>query len=170
MSAPNRFGSNRTKAIIAMPINADGEPVGGDTASAVEILVGGAPVSELNPFPIALPGGGAPSVIDATANSAGNSTITPTGSNQIQIVTVTGVARTSIFILDVAGRVEGDVLELRFVQPATAAIIEVVRNATAGGTILYSYTTDGSGVDHLYCKLYFDGAAWQPLMNVVPVV
>lgn len=169
MSAPNRFGSNLAKAQIALLIGADGQPQNEDTPSSIEIIVDGSPVSEDNPFPVALTGG-APAAIGATANSAGNSTITPTGTPQIQIVTVTGVARTSVFILAVAGQVAGDILELRFVQPATAAIVEEVRNATVGGTLLYSYTTDGSGADHLYCKLYFDGAAWKPLMNVVPVV
>lgn len=130
-----------------------------------------APVADTNPLPVVLTGsGGRPVVIGATANSTGNSTITPTGHNQIQIVTVTGSARTSKFILAVTSATTGDILELRFVQPATAAIVEEVRNATAGGTTLYSYTTDGGGTDVLYCKLYFDGAAWQPLVNVVPVI
>lgn len=169
MSAPNRFGSNRAKALIIMPINSTGNPASSDAPSSVEIIVGGAPVSEANPFPVSMAGGG-PAAVGETDNSSGNSTITPTGANQIQIVTVTGVARTSVFILDVAGRQEGDTLELRFEQPATAAIVEEIRNATVGGTLLYSYTTDGSGADHLYCKLFFNGTAWQRLMNVVPVV
>lgn len=114
--------------------------------------------------------GGQPVVVGATANAAGNSTITPTGHNQLQIVTVTGVARTSVFILDVAGRVNGDILELRFVQPATAAIVQEIRNATAGGTLIYTYTTDGSATDIPYYRLYFNGTAWKALMDVVPVV
>lgn len=115
-------------------------------------------------------GGGGTAVIGATANSTGDSTITPTGTIQIQIITITGSARTSNFILDVAGRTEGDVLELRFLQPATGGIVESVRNATAGGTELYNYTTDGSGSDIFYARVYFDGTAWQRLTNVVPVV
>lgn len=169
MSAPNRFGSNLAKSQIALLIGADGQPQSGDAPSSIEIIVDGEPVSPTNPFPVALTGG-APATIGATANSTGNSTITPTGSPQIQIVTVTGSARTSVFILAVAGQVAGNILKLRFVQPATAAIVEQVRNATVGGTLLYSCTTDGSGADHLYCELYFDGTAWKPLMNVVPVV
>lgn len=168
MSAPNRYGSNLIKAQPALMIDENGEPTGGDNPSAAELWVNGAPVSDDNPLPIS--GATSRAVIGATANSAGNSTITPTGASQIQIVTVTGSARTSVFILSIIGRTAGDILELRFVQPATAAIVEQVRNATVGGTLLYSYTTDGGGADYLYCKLYFDGAAWQPLMNVVPVV
>lgn len=113
---------------------------------------------------------GTPDTIGATTNNAGNSTITPSSAHQVQVITVGGVARTSVFILDVAGRNVGDRLELRFVQPAVAAIVEEVRNATVGGTLLYSYTTDGSGTDVLAAELYFDGTAWKPLSNVVPVV
>lgn len=116
------------------------------------------------------PQGGASSVVGATANSTGNSTITPTGANQIHVVTVTGLAGTRIFILDAATAAEGDRLTLRFAQPATANIVEEVRNATGGGTLLYSYTTDGSGTDTFAAELYFDGTAWKALLNAVPVI
>lgn len=121
------------------------------------------------PYGIITGSAGTPLQVGATANSTGNSTITPTGSRQIQIVTWTGTARTSVLILSVTGRSAGDVLELRYVQPATAAIVEEVRNATSGGTLIYSYTTDGTGLDLFYARVYFDGTAWQPLDNVVPV-
>lgn len=113
---------------------------------------------------------GTPDTIGATTNNAGNSTITPASAHHVEIITVGGAARTSVFILDVAGRNEGDRLELRFAQPATANIVEEVRNATAGGTLIYTYTTDGSGSDVLAAELYFDGAAWRALSNAVPVV
>lgn len=104
------------------------------------------------------------------ANSTGNTTITPATGNVIDVGTITGSARTSIFILDVAGRSDGDLLTLRFQQPATASIVEEVRNATAGGTLIYSYTTDGSGTDVFVAELYFKTGAWHPLLNVQPVV
>jgi hypothetical protein len=46
--------------------------------------------------------------------------------------------------------------------PATAAITLEVRNATAGGTLLLSTGTDGTG-DDVVGEYYFDGTAWQPL-------
>lgn len=104
------------------------------------------------------------------ANSSGNTTITPAAKNVIAIGTITGAARTSVFILDVTGRADGDILTLRFQQPAVANIIEEVRDATAGGTLLYSYTTDGSGTDGFVAELYFKSGAWHPLLNVQPVV
>lgn len=126
-------------------------------------------VSTQNPLPVTVTGG-APWGVAATANSTGNSTITPASATEINVVTVTGSAGTRKFIIDTTGAAAGNILKLRFVQPATAAIVEEVRNATSGGTLIYSYTTDGSGTDKLYCELYFDGSAWQPLCNVVPVV
>jgi hypothetical protein len=47
MSAPNNFGSNLTKAIIVLPIDDSGEPVGPDNPSVVEgANTAGAPQSE----------------------------------------------------------------------------------------------------------------------------
>ena len=128
-----------------------------------------APVDDSNPLPVDLTGGG-PAVVGATANSTGNSTITPTGPNQLQIVTITGSARTSIFILAITAAATGDWLIIRFNQPATAAIVQEVRNATAGGTLLYSYTTDGGGADHWIAMLYYNGSAWTPFFNAGNVV
>lgn len=116
-------------------------------------------------------GGGlppSPSTIGATTNNAGNSTITPASASHIEIITIGGVARTSIFIINTTGRVAGDRLTLLFSNPATVGIEEVARNGSVGGTILSDYTTDGSGTDPLRVDLYFDGAAWQPLTTTVP--
>lgn len=87
-----------------------------------------------------------------------------------QTITVTGAARTSVFILATAGRAAGDRVFLRFVNPAIANIVEQIRNGAAGGTLIYSYTTDGSGTDNVAAELYFDGSAWQPYEIAVPVV
>lgn len=108
--------------------------------------------------------------VSAFNNNSGNTTITPGGPNEIAVGTIGGVARTSIFILDVVGRSDGDVLWLRLQNPATAGIVEEVRNATAAGTLLYGYTTDGSGQDNLAFNLYFDSGAWHPFLNTQPVI
>ncbi len=52
MAAPNRYGSNLAKAIIVMPIDENGQPVGG-TANPQDItlIVDGQPVSNSNPIP-----------------------------------------------------------------------------------------------------------------------
>jgi hypothetical protein len=105
----------------------------------------------------------------AASNSSGNTTVTPTQSNHVEILTVTGSAGTRIVILTTTNQLVGNTVELRLNLPATASIVMEIRNGTAGGTLLYSLTTDGSG-DDAYLRLYFDGTAWQPLANIVPVV
>lgn len=72
MSAPNRFGNNLTKARIAMLIGADGQPHGGDAPSSAEIIVNGQPVSDTNPFPVAL--AGAPTWVTPPATSGASGT------------------------------------------------------------------------------------------------
>lgn len=52
MSAPNDFGSNRTKAIIIMPIAPTGEPVSDDNPQPIELIYNGEPVSVSNPLPV----------------------------------------------------------------------------------------------------------------------
>lgn len=103
----------------------------------------------------------------AVSNSTGDTTISRTASNNVQIVNVTGTARTSVMILGLTDGIEGDVVKLRLNLPTTASIIIEVRDATNSGTLLYSITTDGSG-DDAYVETYFDGAAWQKLFNVIP--
>ncbi len=52
MSAPNTHGSNLTKAIIVMPIDETGAPLGGsDNPQDITLIVDGAPVSNSNPIP-----------------------------------------------------------------------------------------------------------------------
>jgi hypothetical protein len=128
-----------------------------------------APVSTTNPLPVDMTGGG-PAVVTAVANASGNSTITPTVPNTIAVATITGAARTSKFILGTTGVAAGWWILLRFNQPATASIVEDIRNATATGTQLAVYTTDGSGVDHWAILAYFDGSAWQLFLNVGNIV
>lgn len=113
---------------------------------------------------------GAPAQATFASAAAGNTLITPVSANTIAVGTITGAAGTRTFALDVAGRSDGDVLFLRFQQPATAGVIEEVRNASAVGTLLYTYTSDGSGTDVFDCWLYFKTGAWHQLLNVQPVV
>lgn len=115
-------------------------------------------------------GGGTPAQATFASASTGNTNITPSSGNVIAVGTITGAAGTRTFALQTAGRSDGDILFMRFEQPATAGVVEEVRNATSGGTLLYSYTTDGSGTDVFDCWVYFKSGAWHPLLNVQPVV
>ncbi len=146
---------------------------GGSGGSGVSSIIAGAGISidqATGNVTITNTGISGPATESNFSNAAGNTTITPASGNHIAIGAVSGAARTSVMILDVSGRSDGDVLRLRLEQPATANIVEEVRNATSGGTLLYSYTTDGSGADNIAFEVYFKSGAWHPLFNVQPVI
>lgn len=112
---------------------------------------------------------GSPTESIVTANSTGNTTITPASPVSTALVTITGIARTSVFILATTNAQTGWRLDVRLNNPATAAIVEEFRNATSVGTLLASYTTDGTGTDNLLAHFYFNGTAWVLLGVEVPV-
>lgn len=106
---------------------------------------------------------------NATTNATGNTTLSIASTTRIhtEIVTFSGTTRTSKVIVPVADRLEGDLVKIRLENPASAAITQEVRNASASGDVLYSfYSNDGSAV----VELYFDGTAFQPLSNIQPVI
>ncbi len=111
----------------------------------------------------------------AFTNNSGNSTLTPTEPNQTYLGTVGGSARSSIFILDVAGRTSGDRIILDLLLPATANIVLSVRNATSGGTLLLptesfptqDLTTDGN-IRSWHLEFTFDGVAFIYDMSNLP--
>lgn len=122
-----------------------------------------------------IPAGGASNAYAAATNNAGNTTITPSQSNQTTRLTFGGSARSSIIILDVAGRSAGDKIFLDLILPATANIVISVRNATAGGTLLLpvesfptqDLTTDGSLLS-AHWEFTFTGTAWIYDMSNLP--
>lgn len=108
-------------------------------------------------------------VYGTVANSTGNSTITPAATTRraVNTVSVTGTASTRIMILDTTNRVAGDIIENRFTFPATASIVIETRNATAGGTLLDSITTDTSADSAMVCAVY-TGTAWTLIATQYP--
>jgi len=153
----------------------------GGGGGAVSKLIAGtnitlSPVNGLGNVTINATGGGGGGNAYATAtNNSGNTTVTPTQPNYSLGLTVGGAARTSIFILDIAGRTAGDRLRLALTLPATAAIVLEVRNATSGGTLLLpveSYatqdlTTDGSLLSATWDFVY-TGSAWKYELSSLP--
>lgn len=110
------------------------------------------------------------SATTASANSTGNTTITPhaLGVQHTEIVTLTGSAGTRILILATStSPLAGARVSLRLNLPATAAIVIEVRNATSGGTLLASLETDGSG-SAAYLEFYYTGSAWALLSTTYP--
>ncbi len=100
-------------------------------------------------------------------NPSGTSTITATSSVMTAILDVTGTARAVPVVLAVAGAAAGTRLSLRVNLPAAAGLAIQLRNATSGGTLLDSFTSDGSILSVVW-ELYFDGGSWNILSAQAP--
>jgi len=98
----------------------------------------------------------------ATNDGTGNTTLTlPTGSRHHTVdLVLTGSAGTRTLIAATTGAAAGDVLRLDYTLPATAGLVVELRNATAGGTLLDSLTTDTSA-DPALISLTYSGTVWQ---------
>lgn len=112
---------------------------------------------------------------ETVANSTGNSTITPAAGKTRHTVdaTITGTASTRIFILATANRSAGDEIEVDFSLPDTASIVLEVRNATSGGTLLYTYTTtatEATDGHRLLTRMRFNGTAWEGVEALYPAI
>jgi hypothetical protein len=101
---------------------------------------------------------------NASTNASGNTTITPGVVNLLhrEVTTVSGSGgETRVFVLATSNTPRaGNTIRHRVHMPATADITLEWRNATAGGTLITSLITDGSGDDALL-DFYYDGSAWQ---------
>ncbi len=150
---------------------------GGGGGSGVSSIIAGAGISvDQATGDVTVTATGTAGNADAAfTNNSGNTTITPTKPNQSILGTVGGAARSSIIILDVAGRTAGDRIMLDLILPATAAIILSVRNATSGGTLLLpvesfptqNLTTDGNLLSARW-EFTFNGTAWRYDMSNLP--
>lgn len=103
------------------------------------------------------------------ANSTGNTTITiPAGSHHHTVqATITGSAGTRIFILATTNADAGAVISIAYLLSTTPSIVIESRNATSGGTLLDTITTDSSG-DDATVDFYYTGSAWRLLGAVYP--
>lgn len=100
---------------------------------------------------------------DVASSSTGNTNITrPSGSHHhTAFATVSGTAGTRTFsILTTNTPAAGDCVRVFFLNPTTAAIVLEVRNATSGGTLLKTITTDTTGEDY-FVDLAYNGSAWE---------
>lgn len=107
----------------------------------------------------------------ASANSSGNTTVTPGPVCLVhtEVTTVSGSGSTTrVIVLATSNSpAAGARIIHRLALPATASITVEWRNATSGGTLITSLLTDGSG-DDAVAEFYFDGSAWQFLRFVSP--
>lgn len=125
------------------------------------------------PSSVTVSGGSAEISYEAVANSTGNFTITPAAGIKRHTVevTVTGTAGTRIAILATADRTAGDEIAFDFVLPDTASIVLELRNATAGGTLLYTLTTTATEATdgyHWRVNVRYNGSAWAAAGELYP--
>lgn len=107
---------------------------------------------------------------NAQANSTGDSTATAGVLSIIhtEVITFSGSAGTRIVALAIpTGLSAGARLVVRSVLPATAGIVVELRNATTGGTLLATFTTDGATLTAVH-EFYFNGTAWALLSSAIP--
>jgi len=103
------------------------------------------------------------SAYHTSANASGNTTVTFASLclNHTEVTTISGAGSTTrIMVIAAASTVvTGARLVHRMTMPATVGIVIEWRNATAGGTLLTSYESDGSG-DDLVAEFVFNGINW----------
>ncbi len=102
-------------------------------------------------------GGGGNDSSGPLTNTTGNQTITPTAANYYVPLTIGGAARTTN-IIAAGSPAEGDMIDFTITLPATAGIVLNIRNATAGGTLLDTFTTDGVTLAWRLILVYESGA------------
>jgi hypothetical protein len=97
----------------------------------------------------------------ANADATATPITFPAGSRVHTVdIVFTGAAGTRTIVLPTTDREPGDIARLDYTLPATAGLVIELRNATAGGTLLDTLTTDTSA-DSAALELCFSGTVWQ---------
>lgn len=106
-----------------------------------------------------------------SANAAGNTTITlgSVCTSYTEVTTVTGAGSTTRAMVLAIGSSQaiGARLTHRLLMPATPGITIEWRNATATGSLITSFISDGSG-DDVVAEFVFTGSAWAFLRFSAP--
>jgi hypothetical protein len=103
----------------------------------------------------------------STANTGGDGTVTPQSAVGRATLTITGGAGTRNIILSTSPIGPDWRLVVLLLLPATANINLVFRNGSAGGTIITSVLTDGSG-NSAVLEFYAENGAWNYLRAQIP--
>jgi hypothetical protein len=104
-----------------------------------------------------------------TNNSGNDSVSMATGKRRHRVLaTFGGSAGTRVIILPTTNREDGDVVEVVTFFPDTPDIIVEIRNATAGGTLLASFTTADFAMRGRF-EGEFNGTAWFATFASFPV-
>jgi hypothetical protein len=103
----------------------------------------------------------------ASTNSAGDTTISPTRQIHTEVITVTGFARTSNFILEEDSPFTGARTNILFLLPATPGITLNIYNDSLSGTLLATFTTDANE-SNISIEFVYNGTAWAVLNAIIP--
>lgn len=105
---------------------------------------------------------------NAGSLAAGNYTVTPGANIHLEVITVSGGARTSNIILGQAGLTKGARVDLLILVGSISGVVllEFFVGSLAGSNI-FAFSTAGGTTRALF-KTYFDGANLQPLEAVNP--
>lgn len=103
----------------------------------------------------------------AQTNNSGNTLIAPQSQLHLEILTVGGIARTSVIIVSTIGLIDGARPKIHFVLPATASIILQMRSGTVTGDVIATHTTNGTDRTANY-EMYFNGADLLLLESKIP--
>jgi hypothetical protein len=102
--------------------------------------------------------------------TAGNATVTPTAPIHTEVVTVTGIARTSSILLAISAAQAGAKINLTLILPATAGIVLNIRSNLVGNPIISTVTT-GTVLQALLTYYYdADLATWVPEFYALPPI
>lgn len=100
----------------------------------------------------------------------GDATVTPTAPVHTEVVTVSGIARTSSIIIAISGVQDGAKLDLTLLLPATAGIVLNIRSGLVSNPIISTVTT-GTVLQALL-SYYYDAnlSAWVPEFYALPPI
>jgi hypothetical protein len=117
----------------------------------------------------ALPASSLPTPSYNTQDSnAGNLTVTPTSNLHTEVITLSGVARTSKAILTFAGLTRGAILTILIEGSGAAPGINLeLFIGSLAGSNPFRLLTDSETTNAMY-RFYFDGATLQPMESIIP--
>ena len=140
----------------------------GTTSTGSQLIYGAGYITVYNPGAAVTPSPASQvTSYHATANTAGNSTVSPTNQIHTEVITINGIARTSSFLVQTSNMVAGNRATLLFIYPTVANIVLSIYNQSTSGTLLATFTTDGVQTNGSV-ELYFDGVSWNPLNSIIP--
>ena len=162
---------NLTAALTDLPLDGlESRPlwldIKGYTSTGQQLVYGAGYITVYNPGAYVPPA--PPGVVEQLTytNATGNTLIQQTNQIATTFVTVTGSARTSVFILQRDNLLVGATNKILFTLPATSGIVLQVRDDLVSGPLLATFTTDGVQPNALMEFTY--GSGWNITNAIIP--